>query len=52
MLRLAAWRWCEADIIPDMLIHDGILLEVRNKEEIAAAIDDRTEPSQPDGPNN
>jgi DNA polymerase-1 len=39
MLRLAAWRLCEAGIIPNMLIHDGILLEVRNKEEIAAAID-------------
>jgi DNA polymerase I len=39
MLRLAAWRLCEAGIIPNMLIHDGILLEVRHKEEIAAAID-------------
>jgi hypothetical protein len=39
MLRLAAWRLCEAGIIPNMLIHDGILLEVRNKEEIASAID-------------
>jgi DNA polymerase I len=39
MLRLAAWRLCEAGIIPNMLIHDGILLEVRNKEEIAAAMD-------------
>jgi DNA polymerase I len=25
MLRLAAWRLCEAGIIPSMLIHDGIL---------------------------
>ena len=39
MLRLAAWRLCEAGIIPNMLIHDGILLEVRNKAEIAAAMD-------------
>ena len=27
MLRLAAWRMCEAGIVPIMLIHDGILLE-------------------------
>jgi DNA polymerase-1 len=39
MLRLAAWRLCEAGIIPNMLIHDGILLETRNKEEIAHAIE-------------
>jgi DNA polymerase-1 len=34
MLRLAAWRLCEAGIIPCMLIHDGILLEARDQEEI------------------
>jgi DNA polymerase I len=39
MLRLAAWRLCEADIIPNMLIHDGILLEAHNQEEIDQAID-------------
>jgi DNA polymerase-1 len=39
MLRLAAWRMCEAGIIPNMLIHDGILLEVRDKEQIARAIE-------------
>jgi DNA polymerase I len=39
MLRLAAWRLCEAGIIPNMLIHDGVLLEVRDKEEIAVAIE-------------
>jgi hypothetical protein len=38
-LRLAAWRLCEVGIIPNMLIHDGILLEVRNQEEIDQAID-------------
>ena len=27
MLRLAAWRLCEAGIIPNMLVHDGVLLE-------------------------
>ena len=39
MLRLAAWRLCEAGIIPNMLIHDGVLLEVRDKEQIAHAIE-------------
>ena len=39
MLRLAAWKLCEAGIIPNMLIYDGILLEVRNKEQIAHAIE-------------
>jgi DNA polymerase-1 len=39
MLRLAAWRLCEAGIIPSMLIHDGVLLEVRNEEQIAQAIE-------------
>jgi DNA polymerase-1 len=39
MLRLAAWRLCEANIVPNMLIHDGILLEVRNKEQITHAIE-------------
>jgi DNA polymerase I len=39
MLRLAAWRMCEAGIIPCMLIHDGILLEAPNKEEIAHAME-------------
>jgi DNA polymerase-1 len=39
MLRLAAWHLCEAGIVPSMLVHDGILIEVRNKEQIAQAID-------------
>ena len=39
MLRLAAWRLCEAGIVPSMLIHDGILIEARNKGEVARAID-------------
>jgi DNA polymerase-1 len=39
MLRLAAWRLCEAGIMPNMLIHDGILLEVRDKEQITHAIE-------------
>jgi hypothetical protein len=39
MLRLATVELCEAGIVPCMLIHDGILLEVRNKEQIAQAIE-------------
>jgi DNA polymerase I-like protein with 3'-5' exonuclease and polymerase domains len=39
MLRLAAWRLCEAGIVPNMLIHDGILIEARNEEEIATTIE-------------
>ena len=39
MLRLAACRLCEAGIIPSMLIHDGMLLEVRDREQIAQAIE-------------
>jgi DNA polymerase I-like protein with 3'-5' exonuclease and polymerase domains len=39
MLRLAAWRLCEAGIVPVMLIHDGILLELKNKDQIAQAIE-------------
>jgi hypothetical protein len=37
MLRLAAWRMCEAGIVPSMLIHDGILIEVSNEEQIEQA---------------
>jgi DNA polymerase-1 len=39
MLRLAAWRMCEADIVPNMLIHDGVLIEARNEDEITQTID-------------
>jgi DNA polymerase family A len=39
MLRLAAWRLCEAGIVPCMLIHDGILLEAQNEEQIEHAIE-------------
>jgi DNA polymerase family A len=39
MLRLAAWRLCEVGIVPCMLIHDGILIEARDKEEVAHAIE-------------
>jgi DNA polymerase-1 len=37
MLRLAAVRLCEAGIIPCMLIHDGLLIETQNGEQIAQA---------------
>ena len=37
MLRLAAWRLCEAGIVPIMLIHDGILLEEATQERIEHA---------------
>jgi hypothetical protein len=30
---------CEAGIIPSMLIHDGVLIEARNEEQIAHAIE-------------
>src|SRR5262249_10803868 len=37
MLRLAAWRLCEAGIVPVMLIHDGILFEALDHEQIEHA---------------
>ncbi len=37
MLRLAAWRLCEAGIVPCMLIHDGILLEATDREQVEHA---------------
>jgi DNA polymerase family A len=37
MQRLAAWRLCEAGIIPCMLIHDGILFEETDHERIEEA---------------
>jgi DNA polymerase family A len=39
MLRLAAWRLCEAGIIPNMLIHDGVLIEAHNEAQITQAIE-------------
>jgi DNA polymerase I len=39
MLRLAAWRLCEAGIVPNMLVHDGILIEAHDEEEIAQTIE-------------
>jgi hypothetical protein len=37
MLRLAAQRLVEVGIVPCMLIHDGILLEVQDEEQIEHA---------------
>jgi DNA polymerase family A len=37
MLRLAAMGLCDAGIVPNMLVHDGILLELHNREQIEQA---------------
>jgi hypothetical protein len=37
MLRLAAWRLCEVGLVPCMLVHDGILFELDNTEQIEQA---------------
>jgi DNA polymerase family A len=37
MLRLAAVRLCEAGLVPSMLVHDGILLELDTEREIELA---------------
>jgi DNA polymerase I-like protein with 3'-5' exonuclease and polymerase domains len=37
MLRLAAWRLCEAGIVPIMLVHDAVLLEETDVEKIEHA---------------
>jgi DNA polymerase I-like protein with 3'-5' exonuclease and polymerase domains len=39
MLRLAANRLCEADLVPSMLVHDGILFELDNAEQAQHAIE-------------
>ena len=39
MLRLAANRLCEADLVPSMLVHDGVLLELDNEEQVQHAIE-------------
>jgi hypothetical protein len=39
MLRLAAWRLCEAGLVPSMLIHDGILIEVDDRGQVEQAIE-------------
>jgi hypothetical protein len=37
MLRIAAVDLCEAGIVPSMLIHDGILFELDNEEQVTIA---------------
>jgi hypothetical protein len=37
MLRLAAVRSCEAGLIPSMLVHDAILFELDNEEQVEHA---------------
>ena len=37
MLRLAANRLCDADLVPIMLVHDGILFEFDNEEQVQHA---------------
>ena len=39
MLRLAANLLCAADLVPNMLVHDGILLELDNNEQVRHAIE-------------
>jgi hypothetical protein len=39
MLRLAAMGLCDAGIVPSMLVHDGILLELRDRGQIEQAKD-------------
>ena len=39
MLRLAAWRLCEAGIVPNMLVHDAMLFELDNEEQMAHAVE-------------
>ena len=39
MLRLATSRLCAADLVPIMLVHDGILFELDNEEQVQHAIE-------------
>ena len=39
MLRLAANRLCDADLVPIMLVHDGILFELDNEEQVEHAME-------------
>ena len=39
MLRLAANRLCNTDIVPSMLVHDGILFELDSEEQVQQAIE-------------
>jgi hypothetical protein len=37
MLRVATMRLCQLGLVPNMLVHDGILLEVDNEEQVLQA---------------
>jgi DNA polymerase-1 len=39
MLRLAAMRLCDVGIVPCMLVHDAVLIEADNEEQIAHAVE-------------
>jgi hypothetical protein len=39
MLRLTANRLCDAGLVPSMLVHDGILFELDNEEQVQHAIE-------------
>jgi hypothetical protein len=39
MLRLASNRLCDAGLIPSMLVHDGILFELDNDDQVRHAIE-------------
>lgn len=39
MLRLSTCRLCDAGLVPNMLVHDGILLELQNNEQVEQAIE-------------
>ena len=39
MLRLDAMRMCDAGIVPCMLVHDAVLIEADNEEQIAHAVE-------------
>lgn len=39
MLRLASNRLCDAGLAPNMLIHDGILVEVQDQEQVAQVLE-------------
>jgi DNA polymerase I-like protein with 3'-5' exonuclease and polymerase domains len=37
MMRHTTWKLCEANIVPVMLVHDGILFELENREQVEHA---------------
>ena len=39
MLRLGANRLCDANLVPSMLVHDGILIEVQNQAQVVQVLE-------------